>query len=280
MQSSLGSGWQQHYEARFPWGPLAVWPPLSCNKSSRRPRRERKQKRRLSRKMERGEHRNKKKRSKGTRWGAGNSCSLQTFLFLNYYLILFFVIFHVGSEAARSLWAAGEAAESSKRRTEEYFFGFGCLYNRHSALLPQGSRTNNSIHFVLHHNKDILHYDCALLHVPILISYIFLSFECFPSTIPSRLRALKVVCPRLPQPSHFHKACLLESTCSDTLELKDMRYLISRGEIHSVVNEQLEVQEWLQLCEEVLQSSVCHWAGYMPLLFVWWSDLACEVLQP
>lgn len=59
--------------------------------------------------------------------------------------VLCFMLFlsdlcHLGSEAAGTLRAAGEAAESSKRRAEENILGSGSLHHHHPALLPQGSQ--------------------------------------------------------------------------------------------------------------------------------------------
>lgn len=61
------------------------------------------------------------------------------FLFIFIFFVFCFILCCLGSEAAGSLWAAGEAAESFKRRTEEYFLGLGSLHYYYSALLSQGS---------------------------------------------------------------------------------------------------------------------------------------------
>lgn len=56
------------------------------------------------------------------------------------YSLFYFILCHSGSEAAGTMWTAGEAAESSERRTEEDFLGSRSLHHHHSALLPQGSQ--------------------------------------------------------------------------------------------------------------------------------------------
>lgn len=146
MQFSLCSGLRQQCGGQLLWGPPAAWPPLSCSRSSRRACRESKIKR-ISRKKETGKRRNKKKRRNGKRWTAGRTCSLRHFLMLVLFLLWWYCIYGrtlLASEAAGSLWAAGEATETVERRTEEDVFGFRSLYYHYSALLPQGTRPEYS----------------------------------------------------------------------------------------------------------------------------------------
>lgn len=53
------------------------------------------------------------------------------------------LLYHLGSEAAGSLWAAGEAAESPNRRTEEDVLRSRGLHHHHSAFLSEGSHWND-----------------------------------------------------------------------------------------------------------------------------------------